>query len=239
MTSLPPENQEKRRMIKPPKAGGASGRGIGHETLRTAKRHTASSQKWLERQINDPFVAKAKQEGWRSRAAFKIMEINERFHLIKRGHKIVDLGCAPGGWVQVALKAGAERVVGIDLLPVDPISGADLLQGDFTEPAMSDALYDLLGQKADCVISDLAHNTVGHKETDHLKIIGLIEIAAQFAFENLKLGGSFVAKAFQGGATHDILNTLKQRFSDVRHFKPKSSRADSSEIYLVCRQFKG
>ena len=226
-------------MVKPPSSGNASGRGIGHTKLKTAKERTTSSQKWLERQLNDPYVAQAKAEGWRSRAAFKLMEIDDRFHVLKRGNRIVDLGCAPGGWVQVALKRGAAFVAGVDLLPVDPIPGAELLQADFTDPKVSQQLMDLMHGAPDVVLSDLAHNTVGHKQTDHLKIMGLLEMASDFALDNLKPGGAFVAKAFQGGETEQLLLKLKLSFDSVKHFKPKSSRADSSEIYIVALGYKG
>ena len=226
-------------MVKPPTSGKAAGRGIGHTKLKTAKDRTTSSQKWLERQLNDPYVAQAKAEGWRSRAAFKLMEIDDRFHVLKRGNRIVDLGCAPGGWVQVALKRGAAFVAGVDLLPVDPIPGAELLQADFTDPAVSTQLMDLMHGAPDVILSDLAHNTVGHKQTDHLKIMGLLEMASDFALDNLKPGGAFVAKAFQGGETEHLLLKLKLSFDTVKHFKPKSSRADSSEIYIVALGYKG
>jgi 23S rRNA (uridine2552-2'-O)-methyltransferase len=226
-------------MVKPPSSGNASGRGIGHTKLKTAKDRTTSSQKWLERQLNDPYVAQAKAEGWRSRAAFKLMEIDDRFHVLKRGYRIVDLGCAPGGWVQVALKRGAAFVAGVDLLPVDPIPGAELLQADFTDPKVSSQLMELMHGAPDVILSDLAHNTVGHKQTDHLKIMGLLEMASDFALDNLKPGGAFVAKAFQGGETEQLLLKLKLSFDTVKHFKPKSSRADSSEIYVVALGYKG
>ena len=226
-------------MVKPPSSGNASGRGIGHTKLKTAKERMTSSQKWLERQLNDPYVAQAKAEGWRSRAAFKLMEIDDRFHVLKRGNRIVDLGCAPGGWVQVALKRGAAFVAGVDLLPVDPIPGAELLQADFTDPKVSIQLMELMHGAPDVVLSDLAHNTVGHKQTDHLKIMGLLELASDFALDNLKPGGTFVAKAFQGGETEQLLLKLKLSFDSVKHFKPKSSRADSSEIYVVALGYKG
>jgi 23S rRNA (uridine2552-2'-O)-methyltransferase len=234
-----PDEPERRRMVKPPTPGKGSGRGIGHTALKTAFGRTTSQQKWLERQLNDPYVAQAKAEGWRSRAAFKLMEIDDRFHLIKRGARIVDLGCAPGGWVQVALKRGAGFVVGVDLLPVDAIPGAELLEADFTDPEVSLRLMEIMQGKPDIVLSDLAHNTVGHKQTDHLKIMGLLELASDFAFDNLKIGGAYVAKAFQGGETVDLLTTLKQRFETVKHFKPKSSRAGSTEIYIVATGYKG
>ncbi len=225
-------------MVKPPTGGNLSGRGIGHTAVKTAKQRTESSAKWLERQLNDPFVARAKAEGWRSRAAFKLMEIDDRFRLIRRGSRVVDLGCAPGGWVQVALKRGAAFVAGVDLLPVDPVPGAELLQADFTDPQVSIQLMDMMNGKPDIVLSDLAHNTVGHKQTDHLKIMGLLELAGEFALDNLKTGGTFVAKAFQGGETEELLLKLKLSFETVKHFKPKSSRADSSEIYIVAVGFK-
>ena len=235
--SDPPE--ERRRMVKPPTGGNLSGRGLGHTAVKTARFRTQSSAKWLERQLNDPYVVKAKAEGWRSRAAFKLIEIDERFHVLHKGCKVVDLGCAPGGWVQVALKRGAANVVGVDLLPVDPVPGADLLQADFTDPAIGPQLMDILGSKPDVVLSDLAHNTVGHKQTDHLKIMGLLEMAADFAFDNLKPGGTFVAKAFQGGETEHLLLKLKTTFETVKHMKPKSSRAGSTEIYIVALGYKG
>ncbi|WP_140986074.1 RlmE family RNA methyltransferase [Asticcacaulis tiandongensis] len=228
----------RRKMVKPPTGGEATSRAKGHTAVKTAKRRTQSSAKWLERQLNDPFVQKAKAEGWRSRAAFKIMEIDDQHRLFKKGSRVVDLGCAPGGWVQVALKRGATHVVGIDLLPVDPIAGADLIEGDFTDPKIAEQLEALMGEKPDVVLSDMAHNTIGHKQTDHLKIVGLIEIAVDFALRNLKPGGTFVTKAFQGGETKDILLTLKTHFREVKHFKPKASRADSSELYVVALGYK-
>ena len=230
---------ERRRMVKPPVAGKGSGRGLGHTAVKTARFRTQSSAKWLERQLNDPYVVRAKAEGWRSRAAFKLIEIDDRFHLLKRGARVVDLGCAPGGWVQVALKRGASFVAGVDLLPVDPMPGAELLEADFTDPAVSQQLMNLMQGKPDVVLSDLAHNTVGHKQTDHLKIMGLLEMAGDFALDNLRPGGAFVAKAFQGGETEHLLLRLKLRFDTVKHMKPKSSRADSSEIYIVALGFKG
>ncbi|ESQ89885.1 23S rRNA methyltransferase [Asticcacaulis sp. AC460] len=234
-----PEEPERRRMVKPPEGGTLAGRGKGHTAVKTAKYRTQSSAKWLERQLNDPYVQQAKAEGWRSRAAFKLIEIDERFRLLKRGSRVIDLGCAPGGWVQVAKKRGAAHVVGVDLLPVDPVPGADILQADFTDPAIGPQLIELMGGKPDIVLSDLAHNTVGHKQTDHLKIMGLLEMAGDFALDNLKPGGAFVAKAFQGGETEQLLLKLKHAFEVVKHMKPKSSRAGSTEIYIVATGFKG
>ncbi|ADU14293.1 MULTISPECIES: RlmE family RNA methyltransferase [Asticcacaulis] len=238
MSNDTPE-EPRRRMVKPPAGGNLSGRAKGHTAVKTAKQRTQSSAKWLERQLNDPFVQKAKAEGWRSRAAFKLQEIDDRFHILKRGARVVDLGCAPGGWVQMAQSRGAAHVVGVDLLPVDPIPGADMIEADFTDPAIPARLMEMMGDKPDVVLSDLAHNTVGHRQTDHLKIMGLLELASDFALDNLKPGGAFVAKAFQGGETEHLLLKLKLAFRDVKHFKPKSSRADSSEIYIVAQGFKG
>jgi 23S rRNA (uridine2552-2'-O)-methyltransferase len=228
----------KRRLIRPPSGGDAAGRGGLTQRLKTADKRTLSSQKWLERQLADPYVQRAKAEGWRSRAAFKLIEIDDRFRLIRKGSRIIDLGCAPGGWVQVAMKRGAGAVAGVDLLPVDPIPGAELIQADFTEPGVGERLIELLGGAPDLVLSDMAHNTTGHRDTDHLKIIGLVEMAADFAVQHLKPGGAFVAKTFQGGAVGDVLNDLKRSFAEVRHVKPKASRADSSEVYLVATGLK-
>ncbi len=223
--------------MRPPTGGDPAGRGEGVR-LKTAKHHTPSSQHWLERQLNDPYVQRAKAQGWRSRAAFKLLEIDDRFHLIRRGARVIDLGAAPGGWVQVALKRGAAAVAGVDLLAIAPIPGAELIQADFTEPGVGEQLLERLGGAPDLVVSDMAHNTVGHKQTDHLKIVGLIEAAADFACVALRPGGAFVTKAFQGGATGDALNALKAAFTEVRHVKPKASRADSSELYLVATGFR-
>ena len=225
-------DDERGRMVRPPSGGESSGRSIG-QRLKAAKNHTASSQAWLERQLNDPYVQRAQAEGWRSRSAFKLMEIDERFHLLHRGARVVDLGAAPGGWLQVTLKRGAAAVAGVDLLPIDPVAGAELIQADFTEPGVGERLIAMLDGPPDLVLSDMAHNTVGHRQTDHLKIVGLIEAAAEFAIETLKPGAGFVAKTFQGGAAGEVLDRLKASFSEVRHVKPKASRADSSEVYLV------
>jgi 23S rRNA (uridine2552-2'-O)-methyltransferase len=232
------DETEKRRMVRPPTGGSEAGRNVKRK-LKTAEGRTLSSQQWLERQLSDPFVQKAKAEGWRSRAAFKLIEIDDRFHLIRRGSRVIDLGAAPGGWVQVALKRGAAAVAGVDLLEIEPIPGADLIQADFTEPGVGDRLIELLGGAPDLVLSDMAHNTVGHKATDHLKIVALIEAAADFALATLKPGGAFVSKNFQGGSAGDVLAKLKKGFREVKFVKPKSSRQDSSEVYLVAMGFKG
>lgn len=233
------EEPPKRRMVRPP-TGGNDGVGRGKPArLKTAKGRRPSSQAWLERQINDPFSAEARAQGYRSRAAFKLSEIDDRFKLIRKGTKVIDLGCAPGGWVQIALQRGAGRVIGIDLLPVDPLPPAEMVQMDFTDPAAGPLLMEMLGGQPDLVLSDMAPNTVGHRETDHLRIVGLIELAAAFAVSVLKPGGSFVAKAFQGGETAQIIRDLKKHFAKVQHVKPKASRADSSEVFLVATGFKG
>lgn len=210
-----------------------------HERVKTAKKRKVSSQRWLERQLNDPYVQRAKAEGYRSRAAYKLIELDEKFGLLKPGMRVADLGAAPGGWVQVALQRGARHVVGIDLLEMDPIPGAILLQMDFTDPGAPEAVKEALGGPADIVLSDLAPWTTGHKSTDHLRIVALVEAAAEFALETLKPGGAFVAKAFQGGTESEILARLKPRFDKVKHAKPAASRSDSSETYLVALGFRG
>lgn len=228
----------RKRMVRPPSGGLEEGRGKPAR-LKTAKDRTPSSQAWLERQINDPFAAKARAHGYRSRAAYKITEIDDRLRLLKPGARVVDLGLAPGGWTQVAIERGVKDIVGVDLLPVDPMPPAHILQMDFTDPACGPKLIELLGGRPDVVLSDMAPNTVGHRRTDHLRIMGLIEAAAEFAIEVLRPGGAFVAKAFQGGETSEVIAQLKRHFTDVKNLKPKASRADSSEVYLVATGFKG
>lgn len=225
-------------MVRPPSGGAESGR-QAQKRLKTAKSRTASSQAWLERQLNDPFVAEARALGYRSRAALKLREIDDRFHLLRKGARVVDLGCAPGGWLQIAVERGARPVVGVDLLPVEPMSGATVIQADFTEADCAARLIDLLGGPPDVVLSDMAPNTTGHRQTDHLRIIGLIEAAADFAIETLQPGGAFLTKAFQGGGTGLLLARLKHHFAKVRHLKPRASRAESSELYLLATGFKG
>jgi 23S rRNA (uridine2552-2'-O)-methyltransferase len=225
-------DDERRRLVRPPTGGDPAGRGTG-EKLRTARDRKPSSQHWLKRQIDDPYAQAARAQGWRSRAAFKLLEMDDRFHFLRGGARVVDLGCAPGGWVQVALQRGAASVVGVDLLPVDPLPPAHLIQGDFTDPAIGPELLERLGGSPDLILSDMAPNTVGHRETDHLRILNLIELAAEFAVANLRPGGVFVTKSFQGGGSGELLASLKRDFTDVRNVKPKSSRTESSEVYLV------
>ena len=228
----------RKRMVRPPTGGTEAGRATP-ERLKTAWKSTPSQQAWLNRQINDPFAAKARAHGYRSRAAYKLTELDDKLRLLRPGARVVDLGAAPGGWTQVALERGVTDIVGVDLLPVDPLPPATILEMDFTDPACGPQLMELLGGAPDVVLSDMAPNTVGHRQTDHLRIIGLIETAADFAVEVLKPGGVFIAKAFQGGETSSLIGELKRHFAEVRNFKPKASRADSSELYLVATGFKG
>ncbi len=208
------------------------------ENLRTARGRTPASQRWLTRQLNDPYVRAAQAQGWRSRAAFKLIELDDRFKLIERGARVLDLGAAPGGWSQVALHRHAARIVGIDLLPIDPLPGATFIQGDVTDPAIPATLIELLGGKPTLVLSDMAPNTTGHTGTDHVRIIALAELAATFAIDVLAPGGAFVTKVFQGGAEQTLLATLKQRFAQVRHAKPPASRKESSELYVIAKGFR-
>ncbi|OYY02140.1 MAG: rRNA methyltransferase [Acidocella sp. 35-58-6] len=206
--------------------------------LKNARKLAPSSQRWLSRQLNDPYVQAAKTQGFRSRAAFKLLELDDKYQLITKGARVVDLGAAPGGWSQVALARGAAKVVGIDLLPIIPVAGADLIEGDFMVEGMEARLIELLGGPADLVLSDMAPNTTGHVATDHIRIMALADMALAFAVEVLVPGGSFVAKLFQGGAQRDMLNTLKLRFRTVRHAKPPASRKDSKEMYVVATGFR-
>ncbi|HNR77514.1 MAG TPA: RlmE family RNA methyltransferase [Parvularculaceae bacterium] len=216
--------------------------GVGQRDMRvnvkTAKKRKLSSTLWLDRQLNDPYVARAKAEGYRSRAAYKLKEINEKFHLIRKGSRVVDLGCAPGGWLQAAVEAGATKVVGVDYLELPNVPGAQHLQLDFLEEGAAEKLKALLGGEADVVLSDMAAPTTGHKNTDHIRIIALAEAALDFAIDVLAPGGAFVCKVFQGGAEGELLARLKDNFFAVKHAKPKSSRADSAEIYVVATGFR-
>ena len=204
---------------------------------------TQASRRWLERQLNDPYVARARREGLRSRAAFKLMEIDDKAKLLKPGAKVVDLGAAPGGWSQVAAKrvraGNGGRVVAIDLLAMDPLPGVDFLQLDFLDPEAPERLKALLGGPADVVLTDMAANATGHRATDHLKIMGLAEAAAEFAREVLKPGGAFLAKVLQGGTEVELLASLKRDFASVKHVKPAASRSDSAELYVLATGFRG
>lgn len=213
--------------------------------LKKAKRNKASSNKWLQRQLNDPYVVRSKLDNYRSRSAYKLLDINEKFNLLKPGLTIIDLGCAPGGWSQVAsslTKSENEfpKIIGIDLLPIDPIPGVIALQKDFFDADIKDTIIELLqtNEGVDIVMSDMAANTTGHKMTDHLRIISLCEEAYELAINILKPGGHFIAKIFLGGSENILLSKIKLRFKTVKHFKPKSSRKDSSELYLIALNFK-
>ncbi|KEO88503.1 ribosomal RNA large subunit methyltransferase E [Erythrobacter longus] len=208
--------------------------------VRTAKKRTESSTRWLQRQLNDPYVKKAKADGYRSRAAYKLIELDEKFSLIRGSRRVVDLGIAPGGWSQVVrVKAPKAQVVGIDLLPTEPIEGVTIFEMDFMDDAAPARLEEALGGPPDLVLSDMAANTVGHKQTDHLRTMGLVEAGAWFAVETLDKGGAFVAKVLAGGTDADLLKLLKSHFKTVKHAKPPASRKDSSEWYVVAQGFKG
>jgi 23S rRNA (uridine2552-2'-O)-methyltransferase len=208
--------------------------------VKTAKGRKVSSIKWLERQLNDPYVRRAKAEGYRSRAAYKLIELDEKYHFLKGVERVVDLGIAPGGWTQVIRKQLPKAaVVGIDLLPTDPIEGATILQMDFLADDAPGRLREALGGEADLVLSDMAANTVGHPQTDHLRTMGLVEAGLEFAGEVLKPGGAYVAKVLAGGADNSLVAELKRRFTTVKHAKPPASRKGSSEWYVVAQGFKG
>jgi 23S rRNA (uridine2552-2'-O)-methyltransferase len=208
--------------------------------VKTAKGRKISSTKWLERQLNDPYVKRAKAEGYRSRAAYKLIELDEKFHFLKGVERVIDLGIAPGGWTQVVRRQVPKAaVVGIDLLPTDPIDGAIILQMDFLADDAPERLREALGGAADLVLSDMAANTVGHPQTDHLRTMGLVEAGLEFAGEVLKPGGAYIAKVLAGGADNNLVAELKRRFTTVKHAKPPASRKGSSEWYVVAQGFKG
>ena len=231
------------------RGGGGGERNVSRPTgrgltvrVKSANKRTVSSARWLERQLNDPYVAEAKKQGYRSRAAFKLLQLDDKFHVLKEGARVVDLGAAPGGWCQVAVDRVGERgkVIGIDLLPMDPIPGADLIQMDFMTDEAPDVLKRLLdGNLADVVLSDMAASATGHAQTDHLKIMALAETAYDFAKDVLAKGGAFICKVLQGGATGELLKLLKRDFAEVKHVKPPASRSDSAEIYVVALGFRG
>jgi len=214
---------------------------MNERRIRNTRGRTVSSRAWLERQLNDPYVAAAKAKGYRSRAAFKLKELDQRFKLLKRGAKVVDLGAAPGGWSQVARERIGDdgRIVAADILPMEPIAGVEILLLDMTEEDAPAKVIATLGDKADCVLTDMAAPTTGHRNTDHVRTLALFEIAFEVAVDVLKPGGSFVGKVFQGGATNELLAQVKKRFSEVKHVKPPASRAESVELYLVALGFKG
>jgi 23S rRNA (uridine2552-2'-O)-methyltransferase len=207
--------------------------------LKTGKNRSVSSKRWLERQLNDPYVARAKREGMRSRAAFKLAEIDDKHHILKPRARVVDLGAAPGGWSEIAAKrVGAGRVVAIDMLDMARLAGVDFLKLDFLDPDAPARLKAMLDGPADVVLSDMAANATGHKRTDHLKIMALVEAAAEFAREVLRPGGAFLSKVIQGGTEATLLADLKRDFASVKHVKPAASRADSAELYLLATGFR-
>jgi 23S rRNA (uridine2552-2'-O)-methyltransferase len=224
-------------------SGREGGRGL-KTRVKTARKRSPASARWLERQLNDPYVAQARREGYRSRAAYKLIEIDDKHKLLKPGQRIVDLGAAPGGWSQVAAaridaREGRGRVIAIDLLEMDAIEGVEFRRMDFHDPQAPNLLREWLGGLADGVLSDMAANATGHRKTDQLRILGLVELAADFASEVLAPGGFFLAKVLQGGAEGGLLARLKREFAIVRHLKPKASRADSAELYLLATGFRG
>ncbi len=231
-----------------PRGGSKTGPGGGdrrlHVRLKTARRHTPSSQRWLQRQLNDPYVAAAKREGFRSRAAYKLAEIDDKHQLLKPGLRVVDLGAAPGGWSQIAAErvaavSGKGQVVAIDVTAIDPLPGVTFVQLDFTAEGAEDRLKALLREAgADVVLSDMAAPTTGHTRTDHLRIMGLAEAAAEFACDVLAPGGAFLAKVLQGGTERELLERLKRSFKTVRHVKPPASRSDSAELYVLATGFR-
>ncbi|HEY7600331.1 MAG TPA: RlmE family RNA methyltransferase [Candidatus Limnocylindrales bacterium] len=223
----------------------SGGRRLPRQRLKSQKQRSQSSRHWLERQLNDPYVAAARREGYRSRAAYKLAEIDARFGLLKPGRRVVDLGAAPGGWSQVAAERvrsaeGRGQVVAIDRLAMEPLAGVESIALDFMDPAAPDRLRGMLrGGRADVVLSDMAAPGTGHARTDHLRIVGLAEAAAEFASEVLERGGAFVCKVLQGGSERALLDRLKRAFATVRHVKPPASRAESAEIYVVATGFRG
>lgn len=206
--------------------------------VKTAKGRKTSSTLWLRRQLNDPYVDKAQKLGYRSRAAFKLLELHEKLHILKPGMTIVDLGSAPGGWSQVAAEKGCKKIVAIDLLAVDDLPGVDFIQMDFMDDDAPDRLKAMLGGLADVVLSDMAPNTMGHKQTDHIRIMAIVEAAYLFATEVLVPGGTFIAKVFQGGAQNTLIAEMNKNFDKIRHIKPPASRKDSSEQFLVATGFR-
>jgi 23S rRNA (uridine2552-2'-O)-methyltransferase len=231
-------------MSKRPSGPGGGQRQL-HVRLKGARKHTASSQRWLERQLNDPYVAAAQREGRRSRAAFKLAEIDDKHRFLKPGLRVVDLGAAPGGWSQIAAErtqslSGNGQVVAIDISEMEPLPGVEVIHLDFMDADADDRLKALLRDgRADVVLSDMAAPTIGHARTDHLRIMGLAEAAAHFAFDVLVPGGVFLAKVLQGGTERELLDLLKRKFATVRHVKPPASRADSAELYVLAMGFRG
>lgn len=231
MSNEDPPETAKRRWTGKPKSGTGGERQLF--TRVKNKKLDESSRNWMKRHLNDPYVAKARADGYRARAAYKLIELNDEFHILKRGMRVIDLGAAPGGWAQVAVQRGASAVVGVDLLPIEPLTGAVFFELDLLDERTPGVLMDALGGAPDLVLSDMAANTTGHARTDQIRTGALADAAADFALEHLVPGGTFVTKAFQGGLDNTLLTRLKQGFATVKHAKPKASRAESSEVYVV------
>lgn len=220
---------------KPPEGG----RTLAQKQKVRKKTLGKSSRNWVDRQLNDPYVRRAQEAGYRARAAYKLLELDEKFRLISKSARVADLGSAPGSWLQVALEKGVRHIAGVDLLPVDPMAGATVFLGDAAEPGMAAKLVEAIGGAPTLVLSDMAADTTGHKQTDHVRTVALAEVAARFAVEHLAKGGTFVAKVFQGGAQGPLLELLKGNFAEVRHWKPPASRPESPETYVVATGFRG
>jgi 23S rRNA (uridine2552-2'-O)-methyltransferase len=220
--------------------GEERGRAVSRLRVRAKSGRTASSRAWLERQLNDPYVRKARSEGYRSRAAFKLIEIDDKARILRRGARVVDLGAAPGGWAQVAAErvSAGGRVIAVDLLEMEPIAGVEFLRLDFLDADAPERLKAMLGGQADVVLCDMAANATGHRKTDHLRVIVLVEVAAEFAREVLAPGGAFLAKVIQGGTEAELLARLKRDFTSVKHIKPPASRKDSAELYVLATGFR-
>lgn len=230
----------KRRWKGPPKTEKASsGRRMGERKIIAYNAKDESSKRWIERQLSDPYVQRAKAENYRARAAYKLIEIDEKTGVLGGARRVADLGCAPGGWLQVCLRRGVKEIVGIDLLPVDPLPGAHVVQGDISEQEDVARMMEGLTGPPDLILSDMAANTTGHKQTDSLRTAALVEMALYFATEHLAPGGNFCSKVFQGGATPDTMNQLKHMFRTVKHVKPPASRAGSPELFVVAQGFRG
>ncbi|HIG21054.1 MAG TPA: RlmE family RNA methyltransferase [Henriciella marina] len=233
-------DDEKRRWKGPPKEKQqTSGRRMGERKIIAHNAKDESSKRWIERQLSDPYVQRAKKDNYRARAAYKLLEIDEKTNILRGAKRVVDLGCAPGGWIQVCLRSGVKEIVGIDLLAVDPIPGAHIIQGDINEAEDVEKMMEGLSSAPDLVLSDMAANTTGHKQTDSLRTAALAEMALWFASEYLTPGGNFCSKVFQGGATPDMLNDLKRMFKTVKHIKPPASRAGSPELFVVALGYRG
>ena len=235
-------DEEKRRWRGPkPDAKGSkgSGRRLNERKVIAHNARSESSKRWIERQLSDPYVQEAKRKGYRARAAFKLLEVDGKAKLVRPGQRVVDLGCAPGGWLQVCVEKGVAELVGIDLLPVEPVAGALIIEGDIADPEAVAAMMKGLSGAPDLVLSDMAANTTGHRRTDSLRTATLAELAYEFACAHLVRGGAFCSKVFQGGATRELMTELKRSFETVRHVKPPASRAGSPELFVVAKGFRG